>query len=124
MVQPLSPRTRSALIVGTAALVLAAGSGPAWADDPMPGSAHDTVMSTGEALLVFAGIPLVVAALVYLLVSAPGWTRGGRADATDAWTGDPLVLGGEEPDAVAPPIEQAAGHDEPAPGTGGTSASW
>jgi hypothetical protein len=90
----------------------------------MPGSAHDTVMTAGQAILVFAGIPLVVAALVYLLVSAPGWTRGGRAGATDAWTGDPLVLGADESGAPATPIEQAAGHDAPAAGTGGTSASW
>jgi hypothetical protein len=124
MLQPLSLRTRAALIGGSTALALAVGTGPAWADDPMPGSANDTVMTTGQALLVFAGIPLVVAALVYLLVSAPGWTRGGRADSTEAWTGEPLVLGAEEPQAVAPPIEQAAGHGEPAPGTGGTSASW
>lgn len=124
MVTTLSLRTRAVLVGGCTALVLAAGTTPAWADDPMPGSAHDTVMSTGQAFLVFLGIPLVVVALVYLLVAAPGWTRGGRADATEVWTGDALVLGADEPGAAAPAIEPAAGQDEPAAGTGGTSASW
>ena len=124
MVTTLSLRTRAVLVGGCTALVLAAGAAPAWADDPMPGSAHDTVMSTGQAILVFLGIPLVVVALVYLLVAAPGWTRGGRADATEAWTGDPLVLGADEPAGATPALEQAAGQDEPAVGTGGTSATW
>lgn len=124
MVTTLSPRTRAALTGGLAALVLAAGTAPAWAAEPMPGSANDTVMTTGQALLVFAGIPLTVAALVYLLVSAPGWTRGGRADATDAWTGDPLVLGAEPSTAETPAIEQTAGQEASAEETGGTSATW
>lgn len=124
MVTTLSLRTRAVLVGGCTALVLAAGAAPAWAAEPMPGSAHDTVMSTGPALLVFLGIPLVVVALVYLLVSAPGWTRGGRADATEAWTGDPLVLGADEPAVATPAIERVAEQDESAAATGGTSASW
>ena len=124
MVPTLSLRTRAALTGGLAALVLAAGAAPAWAAEPMPGSANDTVMTTGQALLVFGGIPLTVAALVYLLVSAPGWTRGGRADATDAWTGDPLVLGAEPADSATPALEQAGGQGASAEETGGTSATW
>jgi hypothetical protein len=138
MVTTLNRRSRALLVGGCATLVLAAGAVPAWADAPMPGSANDTVMSTGQAILVFLGIPAVVVALVYLLVSAPGWTRGGRADATEAWTGEPLVVGADQPAAVeapaatsadatsaeAPAVQQAAGQDEPAAGTGGTSASW
>jgi len=114
--------TRSAVSVGMAAILLAAGSAPAWAEDPMPGSANDTVMSTGQAILVFVGIPLVVVAVIYLLVSAPGWTRGGRASSADAWTSDPMVLGAGDAAAPAPAIEPAVAvaTDE----SGGTSASW
>ena len=114
--------TRSAVSVGMAAILLAAGSAPAWAEDPMPGSANDTVMSTGQAILVFVGIPLVVIAVIYLLVSAPGWTRGGRASSADAWTSDPMVLGPGDAAAPAAAIGQTAAvaTDE----SGGTSASW
>ena len=114
--------TRSAVALGLAAILLAAGSAPAWAEDPMPGSANDTVMSTGQAILVFVGIPLVVVAVIYLLVSAPGWTRGGRASSADAWTSDPMVLGPGDAAAPAAAIGQTAAvaTDE----SGGTSASW
>jgi hypothetical protein len=120
----LSRRARTALTAGVCSLVLVAGATPAWATDPMPGSASDTVMSTGEALLVFLGIPLVVVSLIYLLVSAPGWTRGGRAGSADAWTGDPLVLGSDSaphgaPAAVLAPATPVAPEE-----TGGTSATW
>ena len=113
---------RTAVTLGLSATRLAAGSAPAWADDPMPGSAHDTVMSTGQAILVFVGIPLVVVAVIYLLVSAPGWTRGGRASSADAWTSDPMVLGSGDPAAAPPALEPSA--DEATDGSGGTSASW
>jgi len=114
-------RTRATGVAGVAALLLVVGTAPAWAADPMPGSANDTVMSTGQAILVFVGIPILVAAVIWLLVLAPGWTRGGRASSADAWTGDPLVLG-TEPAADAP-----AALESDAPTTdqaGGTSASW
>ena len=116
--------TRSAVSVGMAAILLAAGSAPAWAEDPMPGSANDTVMSTGEALLVFLGIPLVVVSLIYLLVSAPGWTRGGRAGSADAWTGDPLVLGADPAPHEAPAPALAPAAPVAPEETGGTSAAW
>jgi len=114
--------TRSAVALGLAAILLAAASAPAWADAPMPGSGNDTVMSTGQAILVFIGIPLVVVAVIYLLVSAPGWTRGGRASSADAWTSDPMVLGVGDAAVSSPAIEPsaAAATDE----SGGTSASW
>lgn len=117
-------RTRAAA-TGALTLALLAGAGPAWADDPMPGSANDTVMSTGQAILVFAGIPLVVVALVYLLVSAPSWTRGGRASAADAWTGDPVVVRTDEGEAgAAAELGAAPAADDEQPSTGGSSASW
>ena len=113
-------RTRVTAVAGVTALLLAAGTAPAWAADPMPGSANDTVMSTGQAILVFVGIPILVAAIIWLLVLAPGWTRGGRASSADAWTGDPLVIG-SEPAAETPAALEADTTTDPA---GGTSASW
>jgi hypothetical protein len=113
-------RTRAALTGGLTALVLAVGTAPAWAADPMPGSANDTLMSSGQALLVFLGIPVAIAAIIWLLVLAPGWTRGGRASSADAWTGDPLVLGSDETATAVPALEPGAAPDK----TGGTSASW
>jgi hypothetical protein len=112
--------TRLSVVAATAALLLAAGTAPAYAADPMPGSAHDTVMSTGQAILVFVGIPILVASIIWLLVLAPGWTRGGRPSSADAWTGDPLVLGVNESAPAATAIEADATTDP----AGGTSASW
>ena len=80
-------------------------------------------MTFGQVLLVFGGIPLAVAALIYLLVAAPGWTRSGRVDGSDAWTGDPLVVGGAAASEPAPAIESTASPDA-TDETGGTSARW
>jgi hypothetical protein len=82
------------------------------------------VMSWGTALLLFVGIPLALAGLVWLLVSAPGWTRGGRTGDVEAWTGDPLVLDSGAPASVeasgaAPALEDGEGD-----AAGGTSARW
>jgi len=121
MAMTLSLRTRVVVTASVSALVLVAGMAPAFASDPMPGSANDTVMSTGQAILVFIGIPLVVVALIYLLVSAPGWTRGGRASSADAWTSDPVVRGHDgTPGDAAIETSVAGTSDE----SGGTSASW
>ena len=38
-------------------------------------------MTTLQALLVFIGIPVGVALVVFVAVSASGWTRSGRASA-------------------------------------------
>jgi hypothetical protein len=127
MATNLSLRTRAAAVAGVTALATIAASTPAWADAPMPGSANDTVMTTGQAILVFAGIPLLVVAVVYLLVSAPGWTRSGRGD---AGAGEPLTVGGGAVTtavggATAGALEAPAGSADAAPDeTGGTSARW
>lgn len=113
-----------------AALTLSPGFGavltsPAFAvskrdDGDMPGDP----MSVGQAFVLFVLIPLSVMAIVWLLVAAPGWTRGGRASSTDAWTSDPLVL-----DASAAPVavDSAASTAlaiEESDRSGGTSARW
>ena len=102
MASTLRARSRAAAVVVTSVALTALVAGPAAAlpgrdltyDD---GEQRGTPMSVGTAFLVFVGIPLVVAALVWLLVKAPGWTRSGRANETDAWTGDPLAVGLDDP---------------------------
>jgi hypothetical protein len=102
---------------------------PAMAADGDPSVVDQTYtpMSAGEAVLIFAGIPIALALVVWLLVSAPGWTRGGRPGQADAWTGEPHVIGsGEE---RGPSVVAGDGVTELEPGTagddtGGTSARW
>ena len=126
MASTFGARSRAAAAVVTSFVVVALSAGPAAAsgvdmtyDD---GEQRGTPMGAGEALLVFVGIPLVVAAIVWLLVKAPGWTRSGRANQTDAWTGDPLALG-TTPDAPAA-LEPSDAATQDLDGTGGTSARW
>ena len=113
-----------AAVVVSLTVALGAVASPAYAAVRDDGDQPGDTMSWGTALLLFVGIPLAFSALVWLLVSAPGWTRGGRAGDVDAWTGDPLVLDSNGP----APVE--AGASAPALGegetdaAGGTSARW
>jgi uncharacterized membrane protein YdfJ with MMPL/SSD domain len=123
MASSFGARSRAAAAVATSAVLVALTAGPAAAsridmtfDD---GEERGTTMGVGQAFLVFVVLPLAVAAVVWLLVKAPGWTRSGRANETDAWTGDPLALGTTP---ATPSALEAA--DADADGTGGTSARW
>ncbi len=40
-------------------------------------------MTASEALLIFVGIPVVLAVVITLAVAAPSWTRSSRGRATD-----------------------------------------
>lgn len=66
-------------------------------------------MNTGEALLVFLGIPVGFAALVFVAVSAQSWTRSGRASEVARVTGEhgPLFLASASaaPDPSVLPLE-------------------
>ena len=112
-----------------AALTLSFGFGtvltsPAFAvkrdDGDMPGDP----MAVGQAFVLFVLIPLSVMAIVWLLVAAPGWTRGGRASSTDAWTGDPLVLDSSAAPVAVDSTGSTALAIEESDGSGGTSARW
>ncbi|MFN8145954.1 MAG: hypothetical protein U0R76_00700 [Candidatus Nanopelagicales bacterium] len=124
-------RTRAALVAALALVTCGVLAAPASATTSSPGSVMNqdpSVMSPGEALLVFVGIPAVVVALVWLLVSAPGWTRAGRPTDSEAWTGEPVVVGaGASAAAIAAEGGEAAAEVEDADAagsTGGTSAAW
>jgi hypothetical protein len=102
---------------------------PAYAAVRDDGDEPGDTMSTGTALLLFVGIPLAFSALVWLAVSAPGWTRKGRTDDADAWTGDPLVIDSAartevEAGSEAAAIEGGAVDSGDTETAGGTSARW
>ena len=121
MVTSLRTSVRAAAVLLLTGALTAVAS-PAFATVRDDGDQPGELMSWGTALLLFVGVPLAFAGLVWLLVSAPGWTRGGRTGDADAWTGDPLVL---DSGAGAAAAEQApalgAGESDTA---GGTSARW
>jgi hypothetical protein len=108
--------TASVVVVGPALAADGAASDPPVIDQ------QPTVMSAGQAVLVFVGIPLLVVGLVWLIVSAPSWTRSGRASDVDAWTGDPLVIDGSSDTGPAAALTSGDGAVDET--TGGTSARW
>lgn len=113
---------RAAAVLTTTMVVGAAAATPALAtvnnfpDDP-PGEA----MTTVQALALFLGIPLALAAVVSLLVMAPSWTRAGRVGPGGAWFAEPTWLhsstSGLAPDTAA--VLEAAPAAAPAPVTSG-----
>lgn len=83
-------------------------------------------MNVGEALLVFLGIPVAFAVLVYLAVSASSWTRSGRVGDVARVTGanGPLFLTSESamPDPSSLPAE--IGSEPTSFAGGGASGRW
>ena len=78
-------------------------------------------MSALQALLVFVGIPVALALVVYLAVYASSWTRSGRVSA-DYDAGPFLVA--SDPAAPDPSrLPRDLGGIEPVVG-GGVSARW
>ncbi len=107
MASTLRARSRAAAVVVTSVALSALLAGPAAAmggrdltvDD---GEQRGTTMSAGTAFLVFVGIPLVVAAVVWLLVKAPGWASTRQLDDFDGSGGDTLaVTSSDRPGLVA-----------------------
>jgi hypothetical protein len=85
-------------------------------------------MSTLEALLIFAGIPLLITVVIVLLVYAPSLARGSQ-HRSSAWTGQPeLFVGAGASSRALPPgsgSEAGAGASHRGDqGAGGASAQW
>lgn len=98
----------------TTLVVGAATAAPALATvNNFPGEPPGEEMSTVQALGLFLGIPLAVAAVVALLVMAPSWTRSGRVGAGGAWYEEPTWLhsasSGLAPDTAAQLVAAPAG---------------
>ena len=122
----MTPRLRSVVpaLGGTAAalVLLVSGAVPAYAGDGSVMNQDTTPMSPGNYVLLLIVTPLAVLGLIWLLVSAPGWTRGGRSDAAEAWTGEPHIVAGTD-DVATPSLALEAGSGTGGT-TGGTSATW
>lgn len=78
-------------------------------------------MSFVQALLIFAGIPLAFALVVYALVSASAWTRSGRSDA-DYESSPFLVVSAPAVPDPSRVLGDRSGND--AVVGGGVSARW
>lgn len=96
-----------------------------------------TALVSGHTLLVFAGIPLLVIAVVSLLVFAPSIAKGPRYRPGLSWWAPPIWIGGPDPEAsevaealaalkAAPQLEAGSkAHSGAVSQTlGGASASW
>ncbi len=126
---PSRPAVRAAAVVLVAAAMSAVAS-PAFATVRDDGDQPGDTMGWSTAILLFVGIPATFAAFVWLLASAPGWTRAGRAPGSDAE--DPLMLGSAATGSTATTTSALgsgdasvsaldSGERDPA---GGTSARW
>lgn len=75
-------------------------------------------MSLLQILLLFVGIPLALAAVVAVAVSAGSWTRSGRASAD--YSGGPLLVVSD------PPVPNPSIVDSPGASVagGGISVRW
>ena len=86
-------------------------------------------MSTLEALLIFAGIPLLVVGVVSLLVTAPSLAKGPRYRPTEEWDAESEWFGGPAEGSAG---QLSIGSSENAgqltaasdAETGGASARW
>jgi len=83
-------------------------------------------VTSGQALLIFLGIPATFAVFVALLVYANAWTRSGRAPAASesGESGGPLFIqtSGAVPDPARLPQEIGASSNSVA--GGGAHGSW
>lgn len=88
---------------------------------------------SGQSLLVFAGIPILFAAVAALLVYAPSIAKGPRYRPGLSWWAPPVWINGPRPatDQAATDAPQLTTGDNPATAgtavartTGGASASW
>ncbi len=82
-------------------------------------------MSSLHALLFFAGVPLLIIAVITLLVMAPSLARGPRYRPGQEWYAEPVWFGG--PDLAGPDSnggQITSGRSTPAADTGGASARW
>lgn len=108
---------RSAVVLGAAALVVLPLAGPAAADVPLGWSDPEPV-SVLPALLLLAGVPILLFVIISVAVLLPGMRRGerltpGAASHGDHWFGGPRTGTAE---LAAPDTEQSE--------AGGASARW
>lgn len=83
-----------ALVVSTAVPLSLLLASPAFAEHRSDGDDPGQTLTFGTTLLIFVGIPALVIATVWLLVSAPTLARGPRYRPGRPWTAYPRWFNG------------------------------
>jgi hypothetical protein len=115
-----------ALIVSTAVPLSLLVMSPAFAAHRENGDDPGSGLDLGTTLLIFAGIPALVIATVWVLVSAPYWARGPRYRPALSWWAGPKWFNGPAWFGT-PRQDEARAAVVPTDATwkgGGTSARW
>ena len=115
MRQPIVRHVTRATVV-TLGLVLGSLSAPAWAAAPTSWE-PDPPVSTLHYLLIFFGIPLAIAAVLFLLVYLPSMTRGHSTEPALAFHKESEWFGGPRKG-----LDESS--QESADNTGGAGARW
>ena len=115
---------RDGLAVGSAALLGALlSAGPALADHnplaPLEGADEHTSMSIGQALLLYAVLPLVLLVVLSAVVWLPGAVRSGRYRPQRGWNAAPVWFAGP-----ADPVAAVETATVGAEARGGASGDW
>ncbi|HLZ37053.1 MAG TPA: hypothetical protein VKP64_04685 [Mycobacteriales bacterium] len=117
----LRVRARLAAVAGSLllAVLLAAPALAATRDD---GEEPGRGLSSGQALLIFIGVPLAVAVLLGLLTYLPSIARGPRYRPERTWTANPVWFGG--PDDPEEALRLTSPEEIARTSRGGASAQW
>jgi hypothetical protein len=120
--------TRRAAIAGALTPVLIAlTASPALAAGPRATLADSANLSAGDALLIFAGVPVAVFLVISFLVYLPHRTGGTRYRPNVGWWAAPAWFGGPDEGTVGDGERDVAALVatlEPVGEDGGTSARW
>ena len=115
------PRTLTALLAGTATLLLTAG--PALASGnplgPSEGAEPGRGLGTGATLLLFVGAPVLMLVIVGGAVLLPGLVRANRYRPAKGWSASPVWFAGPADPVTA--VQDATLGDIV---RGGASGSW
>lgn len=109
---------RSATVAAVTALVLLPSSPAFAASHPDAGDDPGSGLAVWQTLLIFAGIPAAIFALIVVLVSAPSAARGPRYRPGLGWWAAPIWFNG--PDDADTAVRTATATT----GGGGASARW
>jgi hypothetical protein len=109
---------RSATVAAVTVLVLLPSSPAFAASHPDAGADPGGGLSVWQTLLIFAGIPAGIFALIVILVSAPSTARGPRYRPGLGWWAAPVWFNGPEE------ADSAVRSATATTGGGGASARW
>lgn len=120
---PLAGSLLAGLVALAGSLLLAVSlAAPAVAATRDDGEQPGPGLSSGQALLIYLGVPLAVAAVVALLTYLPSIARGPRYRPGRTWTANPVWFSGS--DAPEEALRQTTPEDIARTSRGGASARW